>query len=50
VRVEPFELRLPRPADPRGVDWDALLDHPLRWAIVAVEGDILVVAGARLCS
>jgi hypothetical protein len=32
------------------VDWDELLDQPLRWAIVAVEGDELVIAGARLCS
>jgi hypothetical protein len=49
-RVETFERRVPRPADPAAVDWEALLDRPLRWAIVAVEGNELVIVGARWCS
>ncbi|MDB5099608.1 MAG: hypothetical protein JWM80_4029 [Cyanobacteria bacterium RYN_339] len=50
MRVETFEMRLPKPADVAGADWEALLGRPLRWAIVAVEEDTLVVVGARLCS
>jgi hypothetical protein len=51
LRVESFELRLPRTS--LATIEEALLHEgraPLRWAIVAVEGETLVVAGARLCS
>lgn len=52
-RIEPFELRVPRPEGPA---YPALLaalaadgQPPLRWAVVAVEEDTWVIAGARPC-
>lgn len=56
LAVESFELRLPRPADPRR--WAEALAagfaergwRVIRCAVVAVEQDELVIEGARLCA
>jgi hypothetical protein len=55
MTIEPFELRVPRPST---TPWLPALEAalaadgapPVRWAIVAVEGDVLVIEGARRCS
>ena len=53
MRVEPFTQRVPRPVSkPWLPQLEAALAvdgrPPLRWAIVAVEADVLVIEGARL--
>ena len=53
MSVEPFTLRVPRPVSK---PWLPALEAalavdgrpPLRWAVVAVDGDVLVIEGARL--
>lgn len=54
MTVVPFVLHLARPTG----DWlpaiearlRASVGAPLRWAVVAVDGDTLVIEGASLCS
>lgn len=55
MHVAPFIQRLPRPVSkPWLPALEAALARdggpPLRWAIVAVEADTLVIEGARLCT
>ena len=55
MRVETFSVRVARP---QAGPWLPVLEAalgvdgrpPLRWAIVAVEGETLLIEGARLCS
>lgn len=53
LEVVPFEVRVPRPAAPFLPALEAALAldgrPPLRWAVVAVEEEVWVIAGARLC-
>ena len=53
LTVEPFVRRLPRAL---ALTPQLLMEHlvedsrpPLRWAVVAVEGETLVIEGSRLC-
>jgi hypothetical protein len=52
MHIEHFTLRLKRPTGVLLVELERALLHegaqPLRWAITAVEGDELVVEGARM--
>lgn len=52
MRIEHFTLRLKRPAGVLAVELERALLHegaqPLRWAVTAVEGDELIIEGARL--
>lgn len=51
MHIEHFTLRLARPAGVLLVELERALLHdgarPLRWAVTGVEGDMLVIEGAR---
>ena len=52
MHIEHFTLRLKRPAGVLLAELEQALlasgAQPLRWAITAVEGDELIIEGARL--
>jgi hypothetical protein len=54
MHIEHFTMRLKRPAGVMLVELERALLHqghaPLRWAITGVEGDELVIEGARLAA
>jgi hypothetical protein len=51
MQIEHFTLRVPRPQGVLIAALEAALARdgamPLRWAVTAVEGDVLVIEGAR---
>ena len=54
MRIEHFTLRLKRPDGVLLVGLEAAMashgGRPLRWAVTAVEGDELIIEGARLAA